>query len=77
MSKWIPDRKIWAGGLAAVAAWLLCQALQQFAGIVIPPDFAASIIVTAGGAISYLVPPSVADLLRRADDTLRHLGESS
>jgi hypothetical protein len=74
MSKWIPDRKVWAGGLAAVTAWALCQALAMLAGIVVPPDVAMWVVVTAGGAISYLVPPSVADLTRRADETLRRLG---
>lgn len=74
MTKWIPDRKVWAGGLAAVLAWLLAQALQQLAGVTLAPDTAAAIVAGAGGLVAYWVPPSLADLARRADDTLRRLG---
>ena len=30
MSKWIPDRKVWGGGLSAILAWLIRAAAVAF-----------------------------------------------
>ena len=73
MSKWIPDRKVWAGGLAGALAWFLTLAIQQGTGVILPPEIASGLVGAAGMAVAYLVPPSVADLARRADETLRRL----
>ena len=74
MEKWVPDRKVLAGGLASVFAWALVLLLQRYLGIALPAETAAAIVAGAGSVVAYWVPPSLADLARRADETLRRLG---
>lgn len=76
MGKWIPDRKVLAGGLAAVLAWLVTVALAGW-GVSIPTEVVGGAVAGAYALIAYLVPPSVGDLLKRADDTLKALGKDS
>ena len=66
IEKWIPDRKFIAGGLAGLVAWILVA----FLGIS-DVELAMQIGLGAMAAVYYLVPPSIKDLARRADDALK------
>lgn len=67
--KWMPDRKIWAGGLGAVVAWVLVVVAQKY-GLPLDMTTATTIVVSVGGMLSYLVPPSERDIVKRLNDTL-------
>ena len=45
---WLPDRKVVAAAIAAVAAWLL----QETTGVVAPPGIEAAVAVI----VAYVVP---------------------
>lgn len=69
LMKWMPDRKVWVGGLTGIAAWVLATQLGM--------DMETATAV-AGGVmmlVQYLVPPSVKDILKRVDDTVKDLGK--
>lgn len=70
MSRYVPDRKILAAGLAGLAAWALIL-LAGALGIELPPDAAAAIVGGVMTLAGYLVPPAMADILRRIDDRMR------
>jgi hypothetical protein len=62
MNRYIPDRKVLAMGLSGVAAFLVSLAV---------PDIPQETVTGAIGAImllvSYFVPPSVNDIVKRVD----------
>lgn len=68
----ISNQKIVAGGIAGVAAWIVCVVLQKYAGIGIPPDLLAPII---GVLIAYLVPPSQRDIIDHLTDEIVHAAQ--
>jgi len=68
VAKWIPDRKVWAGGLAGVAGFLISQAIGMDA------EQAAGIAGALWAAASYFIPPSVKDIVKRLDDNARAFG---
>ena len=70
VSKWIPDRKAVAGGLAGVVAFFVMTAIPD-----LNPETITALVAGVMGLVFYLVPPSKADLIRRADDTLKALSE--
>lgn len=67
---WIPDRKIWASGLAYVAAALLVKLVETHAGIDVPPFLEDWAPIGLAGAVGYFLPPSVQDVLKRLNDQL-------
>ena len=78
MSKWIPDRKVWAGGATMVVAWLIVQVLDLYAGADIPLGADAALAFALGKAVEYLVPPSARDLITKLDDEIvAYAGRSS
>lgn len=74
--KYLPDRKVLAGGLASVLAYLIVLALQE-SGVDIPYDIVAAAVGGAYALVSYLVPTPVRDVLRRGDDFVRQIGEAA
>lgn len=74
MRKWIPDRKIVAGGLAGVAAWLVVMGLGEV-GVPVSMEAATAIVGVAVTAFGYIVPDSVERVLEKADDILVEFGE--
>lgn len=70
-SRYIPDRKVLAGGLGGLLTWLVLLALEHFFGIVISSDVAALIVAIVAPSISYAVPPSVQDIAKRLDRDIR------
>lgn len=74
MRKWIPDRKIVAGGLAGVAAWLVVMGLGEV-GVPVSMEAATAIVGAAVAAFGYIVPDSVERVLEKANDILVEFGE--
>lgn len=70
MSKWFPDRKILAGGLGMVVAWLSVQLLGTYTEVQLTMESATAIVGAVGMGLAYLVPPSVMDVIRRVDEFL-------
>lgn len=64
-SKWIPDRKVWAGGIASVVAFFIGMAVG------LDPDVLTPVVIGVYGLVAYLVPPSVLDWLNRVDGIIR------
>lgn len=69
MSKYIPDRKILAGGLAGIVAWAVMLGLG-FAGVQVPAETQALLTTLIASLIGYLVPPSQKDIVKRLNDQL-------
>lgn len=65
---WLPDRKVWAGGLAGLVTWGVSLAAQRYLGVTLPPDLVAMIVGGVTTGVAYLVPPSVKDIVKRLND---------
>lgn len=72
ITKWIPDRKAVTGGIAGIVSFFILTAVPD-----LNPETISGLIVGIMGVVFYLVPPSKADLIRRADETLKALGEKN
>ncbi|NDV88816.1 hypothetical protein GTW51_19155 [Aurantimonas aggregata] len=77
MSKWIPDRKVWTGGLFAVLAFLAVLALNTWAGTDIPIEAGAFIALGIGKALEYILPPSVLDIIKRVNNDIVAIAAAS
>lgn len=78
MSKWIPDRKVWAGGVTMIVAWLIVQALNVYAGAAIPIGADAVLSFAIGKGVEFFVPPSTRDLITKLDNEIvAYAGRSS
>lgn len=69
MSKWFPDRKVLAGGVAGLAAWAIMLALGA-AGLQVPAETQALLVTIISTAMGYLVPPAERDIVKRLNDQL-------
>ena len=65
----MPDRKVWAGGLAGVITWALMLGLG-YAGYPVPLEMQPLLVSFVGSAIGYLTPPSQYDKIKRLNDHL-------
>ena len=70
MSKWIPDRKVWSGGLTMVVAWLVIQALNVYLGADVPLEAATLLAFGLGKAVEFLVPQPAKELIAKIDNEL-------
>lgn len=75
ITRWIPDRKVVAGGVAAVTAFFVMMGLNTWAGLDIGYETASAAVGGVFLLVSYLVPQSFNDWLRRADKFLLELVE--
>lgn len=69
MSKWLPDRKIVAGGIASIVAFLIATAFN------ISYDVVAPAVIGVYGLVAYLVPASVRDVVSKIDDSILALAQ--
>lgn len=74
MGKFFPDRKIIAGGTAAILAFFITAAARHY-GVELGPDAQTMLVAGIGGLISYIVPPSQRDIIKRLDDNLVKLAQ--
>ena len=65
----LPDRKVWAGGLAGILTWALMLGLG-YAGYPVPLEMQPMLVSFMGTAIGYLTPPSQYDKIKRLNDAL-------
>lgn len=68
--KYYPDRKVLMGGVAGVLSYIVSLTLPEM-----DSETATYIGAAVWGLVSYFVPASKRDLLRKADETLEALGE--
>lgn len=82
-SSWVPPRKVWAGGVAAILSWLIIHALATFANIDVQ-GIAASLGITdpvtilsglIGTAIAWVIPPSTSDVITHLNDVIINLAQ--
>ncbi len=77
MSTMIPARKVWAGGLAGVAAAVIASLLRQYADVDVSADLIGYIIAGIVPSVAYLVPPAARDVIVRADEVARQVGQGA
>lgn len=70
-----PDRKILAGGLASVLAWFVLFGAGKV-GIAVDPVLQSILVPLIGYAISYLVPPSLRDVVSRVNNDIVKLANA-
>lgn len=78
MRKWIPDRKVWSGGLAGLLAFGVAAAVQTVTGYPLDWEVIAPVIGAVIPSVSYLVPASRGDVDRareRLDAGIRRVGD--
>lgn len=73
---WVPDRKVLATVASNVVVFGLGWALPAFTGIPVPPEAVMAAAAAVSGMVGYVVPPSSADLMRRAPDVVAQLKET-
>jgi len=77
---WIPERKIWAGGLSAVLAWIIIALLVHFVpsiAPVLPADAQTILAGVIGAAIANYVPPDIQDKIKHVDDAVIVIARAS
>lgn len=77
MSKWIPDRKVWSGGLFAVVAFLAVLASNTWAGTDIPLEAGAFIALGIAKVLEYFLPPSLLDKIKRINNDIVAIAAAS
>lgn len=65
----MPDRKVWAGGLAGVVAWAIMFGAGHF-GYQIPIEMQPLLVSFVGSVIGYITPASQYDKIKRLNDHL-------
>jgi hypothetical protein len=75
---YIPDRKIWAGGLSGIAAWAVLQVLAHYNVTLPNPPFSPEgLAAVIGWIASYLIPPSMQDKVKRLNDDVVNFAKNS
>jgi len=70
----LPDRKVWAGGIAGIAAWGILGVATHY-GITLPID-PAMLAGTIGWLIAYIVPPAEQDIVKRLNDDIVKMAQN-
>jgi RecJ-like exonuclease len=76
----MPERKIWAGGLAAIAAWIILAIIAHFlpsVAAVLPADAQTILSGLIGAAIANYVPPDIQDKIKHVDDAVIEIARAS
>ena len=70
MSKFLPDRKVLAGGFSGLLTYVLCIIIQKATGYAVPPDMQTLLTGGIGWAVAYVTPLSARDIVKRLNDEL-------
>ena len=70
MSKWIPDRKVWTGGVTMIVAWLIVKALNDYLGAGIPLEYTAMLAFGIGKAVEWSLPQPAKELIAKIDNEI-------
>lgn len=74
MKKWMPNRKVLAGGLASVVAFFVVLGLGAV-GVAVEMETAIALVAAVGPAVSYLIPAPIVEHLEAADEFLKGLDD--
>lgn len=66
---WFPDRNVLSGGLVAVASWTIIAVAGHY-GLDVPISVQAAMPMVLGYVVTYLLPPSVRDVVARVNDDI-------
>lgn len=69
---WFPDRNVLSGGLVAVVSWAVIAIADHY-GLNIPLFIQAAIPTFLGYIVTYILPPSVKDVVARVNDDIVRL----
>jgi hypothetical protein len=69
---WVPDRNVLSGGVVAVASWAIIAVADHY-GLDVPVTVQAFIPMVLGYVVTYLLPPSVRDVVSRVNDDIVRL----
>lgn len=85
--RWPPDRKVWAGGLAGILAWVLLSVLRYFDLDMQPilismlgesaPNLQTLLTGFIIAFVSYVVPPSLRDKVDRVNNAIVMIANAS
>ena len=75
LANWIPDRKIIAGGGAAVVSFLVVTAVNTWTDVTVDMETASGIVGGVFLIVGYFVPQSVTDIFNKADRLLKEFGD--
>lgn len=75
-ASYIPDRKVWGGGVVSLVAFVIAIMLKRWAGWDIPSEVIGLWVGIAYGAGSYLIPASLRDFLERLDGAAKEAAKS-
>lgn len=65
-----PDRKIWVGFISGAVTGFIAWATKEFLHYDLPVGVLTMLPVVIGYAVSYWVPPSVQDVLKRVSNEI-------
>lgn len=79
--KWPPDKKIWSGGIAGIAAWVLLSVLQHFLGFdpqamlvafmgAGAPDIQLIVTTLVTLLVAHFTTPSVQDVVAHVNNSI-------
>lgn len=66
---WLPDRNVLSGGIVAVAGWAIIAVAGHY-GLDVPLPVQAAMPMVLGYVVTYLLPPSVRDVVSRVNDDI-------
>lgn len=69
---WFPDRNVLSGGLVALVGWIIV-ALAGYWGLDVPLTLQAMLPAVLGYVVTYLLPPSVRNVVARVNDDIVRL----
>lgn len=73
MSKWIPDRKWFASGIAGVVTFLVITALSTWTSLDIGADLSSAISTGVTLLFHYLTKSSIGDVITKLDNIIKGL----
>jgi hypothetical protein len=68
----VPDRNVLSGGVVAVVGWLIISVANHY-GLDVPFFVQAAMPMVLGYVVTYLLPPSVRDVVARVNDDIVRL----
>jgi len=72
--RWIPDRKVLAGGLAGLLAWLVAMVASRY-GFPLTPEQQTYVAGAIAWAVAYFVPPSKRDIVKHLNDDIVRMAQ--
>ena len=71
--KYVPDRKVWMGGVLSLVAWAMFVIASQFGMVEFTFERALALVGMVWPVVTYMIKPSQMDVVKRVDDTILSL----